>query len=78
MSTTQLKNLVIDRIYEIDDDEFLSALKKILDSSAPAGVIYSLNKDQRQAVREGKHQIAAGDFVTNSNLEKEEDKWLNG
>lgn len=76
MSTTQLKNLVIDKIYGIEDEELLTAFKKILDSSVSGEVAYSLNDEQRQAVREGKRQIAIGNYVTNKDLEKAEDKWL--
>ncbi|OGW23876.1 MAG: hypothetical protein A2X59_11780 [Nitrospirae bacterium GWC2_42_7] len=77
MSTTQLKNMVIDKIYSIDDKEFLAALKKILDSSISSDIVYKLNKKQRAAVQKGKQQIASGEFITNEELEKEEDKWLN-
>lgn len=76
MSASQLKNLVIDRIYGIEDEEFLSALKKILDSSVLGQVAYRLNDEQRQAVHEGQRQIAAGEFVTNEDLGKAEDRWL--
>ncbi len=76
MSASQLKNLVIDRIYGIEDEDFLAALKKILDSSVSGEVAYSLNEEQRQAVREGKRQITIGEYVTNEDLEKAEDKWL--
>jgi hypothetical protein len=76
MSTSQLKNLVIDKIYGIEDEELLAAFKKILDSSFSGKVAYRLNDEQRQAVREGKRQIAAGKFVTNEDLEKAENRWL--
>lgn len=76
MSSSQLKNLVIDRIYGIKDEDFLAALMKILDSSVSGEVAYRLSEEQRNAVREGKRQIAKGEFVTNEALEKTEDKWL--
>ncbi len=76
MSASQLKNLVIDRIYGIEDEELLAALKKILDSNISGKVTYCLNNEQKQAVEEGKRQIAAGKFVTNENLEKAEGRWL--
>jgi predicted transcriptional regulator len=76
MSTSQLKNLVIDRIYGIEDEELLTAFKKILDSSISGEVAYRLTDEQRQAVREGRRQIAIGEYVTNDDLEKAEDRWL--
>lgn len=76
LSTSQLKNLVIDKIYGIEDEELLTAFKKILDSSVSGEVAYSLNAEQGQAVREGKRQIAMGEYVTNEDLEKAENRWL--
>lgn len=76
MSRSQLKNLVIDRIYGIEDEELLSALKKILDASISGDTAYSLNDKQKQAVREGKRQIALGEYITNDDLENAEDRWL--
>lgn len=76
MSASQLKNLVIDKIYGIEDEDFLAALKKILDSSVSREVAYSLTDEQRQAVREGKRQIADGEFVSNEKLEETERRWL--
>lgn len=76
MSTSQLRNLVIDKIYGIEDEELLTAFKKILDSSLSGEVAYSLNAEQRQAVCAGKQQIATGKYVTNEDLEKAEDRWL--
>lgn len=76
MSASQLKNLVIDKIYGIEDEDFLAALKKILDSSISSDVAYRLNDEQRQAVREGRRQIADGEFVSNEKLEEAESRWL--
>lgn len=76
MSASQLKNLVIDKIYGIEDEDFLAALKKILDSSISSDVAYRLNDEQRQAVREGRRQIADGEFVSNEKLEETESRWL--
>jgi hypothetical protein len=76
MSTSQLKNLVIDKIYGIEDEAFLSALKKILDSSLSTEAPYCLNDQQRQSVQKGKQQIADGKFISNEKLEEAESKWL--
>jgi hypothetical protein len=76
MSPSQLKNLVIDKIYGIEDEDFLVALKKILDSSISGDIAYRLNDEQRHAVREGRRQIADGEFVQNEKLEETESRWL--
>jgi predicted transcriptional regulator len=76
MSASQLKNLVIDKIYGIEDEDLLAALKKILDSSISSQIAYCLNDEQQQAVREGRRQIADGEFVSNEKLEETEGRWL--
>jgi hypothetical protein len=76
VSTSQLKNLVIDKIYGIEDEAFLAALKKILDSSISSDVPYCLNDQQRRAVQKGRQQIADGEFISNEKLEETESKWL--
>ncbi len=73
----QLRATVIDRIYTIDDPDYLRALKKILDTRSSSTNIYCTNKKQKAAVKIGKEQIAQGQSVTNEELEADEDRWLN-
>ncbi len=73
----QLREIVVDRLYTIDDAEYLKALKKILDTGPAAENIYHTNPKQKEAIRQGKEQIHRGQFVTNEELEADEDKWLN-
>lgn len=40
--------------------------------------IFFLNNEQKKMIMEGKRQISRGDFVSNEELEREEDQWLNG
>ena len=76
MSTEQLKNLVIDRISEIEDENFLQAIKTILDSNIAPASIYKVTDEQRQKVRIGITQLDKGQIISNEDLEKEEDAWL--
>lgn len=76
MSTEQLKNLVIDRISEIEDENFLKAIKTILDSNIAAASIYKVTGEQRQKVNNGITQLNDGQIISNEDLEKEEDVWL--
>ena len=77
MSTTQLRNIVVDKIYSIEDEKFLSAINTIVDNYSGQQTIYHLNNEQRQAIEEAERQIASDDFITNEELEKQEDEWLN-
>jgi hypothetical protein len=76
MTSTELKNAIIDKIYEVDDVSFLEALITILDSKLTKDVIYKLSLQQIDAVKDGKKQITDSDFITNEDLEKNEDEWL--
>jgi len=80
MNSVQLKEQVIDRIYGINDLEYLKAIKKILDMRVvPEGTneTYHLNGQQKEMIRIGREQIANGEYISNEELEKEEDIWLN-
>ena len=77
MHAAQLKDMVLDKIYGINDVDYLKALKKILDVGKKSEEIYYLNDKQRAVINIGKQQIANGEYISNEELEKEEDEWLN-
>lgn len=65
MSTIELKNLLISKISEIDDEVFLSAINTILDSKSES--IESYNKD----LQKSENDIINGNtFSHNQVLEK--------
>lgn len=74
MNAVQLREQVIDKIYGIDDVDYLDAINKILDVKDRG--VYHLSRKQRELIELGKQQIERGEFVTNEELEAEEDKWL--
>ena len=78
MTTTQLKNIVIDKISEINDESFLKAIQKILEDSVHEKGVYRLNPAQKKTIKKSKAQLKKGEYITNEQLEKEENKWLNG
>lgn len=78
MNAAQLKDQVIERIYGINDVDYLKAIKTILDMSQPSDEILYLNDKQKAMIDLGKKQIANGEYISNEELEEEEDKWLNG
>jgi hypothetical protein len=78
IQTAQLKDMVIDKIYGINDESYLRALEKILDVGKTSERIYYLNDKQRTLINIGKQQISNDEYFSNEELEKEEDEWLNG
>jgi hypothetical protein len=76
MSTSQLKNALIQRISEIEDKSFLEAIKTILDSKTDSRVM-NLTSEITSEIIESKKEIEQGLFINNNQIEKEMDKWLN-
>jgi predicted transcriptional regulator len=76
MTTVDLKNILIHQIAGINDKSFLSAIKTIIEAKSES-TIYNTTPEQRKMIREGRDQIARGEYLTNDDVEMEIDKWLN-
>lgn len=75
MSTIELKNILIKRISEINDNSFLEAIMTILDSKIDTKV-YQLSPEQKDAIIESKKQVANGEVFSNDQINQEFQKWL--
>jgi hypothetical protein len=75
MTTVELKNILMHRIAGINDKSFLAAIKTIIESKSNT-TIYKTTPEQRSRIKEGRTQIAKGEYFTNEQVEIEIDKWL--
>lgn len=75
MTTVELKNILIHRIAGINDKSFLEAIKTIIDTKSEK-TIYNTSPEQKLKIKEGREQIANGEYFTNEQVELEIDKWL--
>ena len=75
MSTLELKNILIKRISEIDDNSFLEAIMTILDSKID-NKIYHLTSKQKDAIIESKRQVAKGEVFSNDQINQKFQEWL--
>jgi hypothetical protein len=75
MTTIQLKNVLIQRISEIEDKSFLEAIKTILDAKSESKII-SLTPELTNEIMASKREIEKGLFIENDLLEKEIEEWL--
>jgi len=75
MSTLELKDLLIHRIAEIDDVQFLKALKTILDTKTSAQVL-ELSDAQRREIESSREDIAQGRYIEQADLDTEINAWL--
>jgi hypothetical protein len=76
MTTIELKKQLIHRISEIEDANFLKALKTILDSKLNEGIL-NLTADQRDEIIASREDVKKGLVIDNALLDKEIKEWLN-
>lgn len=77
MSATGLKERLIDRIKEIDDEDILAEAYRLLGTDSDLEEPYQLNSEQKAAIDEARAQIRNGNYLTNNQANKEIDEWLN-
>lgn len=75
MSTSELRNKLIEDIFLIEDKSFLEALKTIIDTKL-ATTTYELSDFQKERIRKGREQFVNGSVISNENVQKKIDKWL--
>ena len=76
MTTIELKKQLIHRISEIEDANFLKALKTILDSKLNEGIL-NLTAEQRDEIIASREDVKKGLVIDNAMLDKEIKAWLN-
>jgi len=76
MTTIELKKQLIHRISEIEDANFLKALKTILDSKANEGIL-NLTAEQKDEIIASREDVKKGLVIDNALLDKEIIAWLN-
>lgn len=74
MSTIELKNMVISKIHEINDEAFLAAINTILDSKFESILILSDN--QKISIKKSQKEYLEGNFYSNDSVNEEMEKWL--
>ena len=75
MTTIELKKSIILRIAEIEDSEFLKAIKTIIDSNQSEAV-FKVSEPMKKDIETGRKQIREGKYTTQEDLEKEINAWL--
>lgn len=75
MNATELKNVLIHQISEIDDVSFLEAIKTIVDSKMNQEVL-TLTQEQKDEIMASKKEIEEGNFIEQDALDKEINEWL--
>ncbi len=76
MSTTELKQKLISKIEQTEDDSLLEEALRLLDIEMDDLDLIELDKNQIEAIDEAKEQIKNGQYLTNQQANKEIDEWL--
>jgi BioD-like phosphotransacetylase family protein len=72
-----LKNKVIGRINQINDELLLAEVYRLLESTVDDSSLFQLSNNHKTAIDEAKDQIANGNYLTNEQSNKEINEWLN-
>lgn len=77
MSEQNTKTLLHESIENINDEDFLFAVKQILDRKYLPVDQPNLAPEQVQRIEESKTQIQQGNFFTAEQADEQVDRWLN-
>ena len=76
MRKNELKQHLFEGIENIDDGEFLKAIKELIDHKYSQTKTPKLTKAQLKRIEESDQQINCGEFLTDVQVNKLIDKWL--
>ena len=77
MSTVELKERLIEKIKETDNENILEEAFCLLDIEATDMSTYHFSDEERKEIDASKNQIVNGQYLTNKVVNKEIDQWLN-
>jgi predicted transcriptional regulator len=75
MTTLELKSILYQKIAEIDDKSFLSAINTMIETKSNT-TIFKTTPEQKKKIEQGINDIKEGRFFTDEEVQKEVDKWL--
>jgi GTP-binding protein EngB required for normal cell division len=78
MSTTELKEKLIDKIQHTDDENILAEVNRLLgiETDNESDDVFVFSETEKIKIEEARLQIKNGDFLTHDEANKEIDEWL--
>jgi hypothetical protein len=76
MTTIELRNKVIHRIHQINNNETLYDIYRLLEIDADDSEIMKLSENHKKAIEEASSQIEKGEFLFHQQANKDIDEWL--
>ena len=77
MTKTALKKKLIKKIGDLNNQETLKEVMRLVDLYSEMDGIVKLSPDQKKAIKKAQNEIKNGKFYTASQVEKRLSKWLN-
>ena len=78
MSTTEIKNKLIDKIRTTEDQHLLEEIYRLIEIESEDFEPMKLSSEQKQAIAQGQKDIKEGKFLTDKEANDEIDQWLKG
>lgn len=73
----QIRNNLIDRLSTINNVELLNAIAQLLEASSTKNDVVKLLPAQKELLQLSEEDIKYGRLISDEDLNKEEDEWLN-
>lgn len=77
MSTIELRQIISERLLQINDESFLNALKTIVESKISSG-IYQLSEYEKERIFLAREDLKNGQTISHENLQMEINQWFSG
>ena len=76
MTSTQLKKILVKRINKIEDEEFLNAIRIMIEKADREQGIYKLSSLQKKLIKQSDKDFKEGRYFTNEEVFNEIEEWL--
>ena len=76
MSTMELQKKLIEKIKKTESEDLLAEAYRLLERETIDIETFTFNSDQKQNIAEAREQIKRGEYLSNSEANKEINEWL--
>ena len=78
MQDNNLKYDLLDKLISIQDDHLLEKINDLIGDVDINKSLFNTTPDQKKMLAKSEEDILNGDFISDDELNEDEDKWLNG
>ncbi|MBK6505060.1 MAG: hypothetical protein IPG02_05185 [Ignavibacteria bacterium] len=76
MTTEEIKSRLHESIENIDDENFLEAIRIIIEVKHKSLPAMNISEKHKKALQESEKQIESGEYFTNEEVKKMSNEWL--